>query len=210
MLKEKRILSYFIGWLLLGYIILFIGINNVFADTVTENIGYLTSNTNVVISNNAGADINLSPSTSNTVSLDIKTILFNIDYDFKASTNYQLEISTPNSYLSNVNNVSITSGGTVCSFNGLAADKSYPQISFNCPSDVSYLIITLSNTSGSSITSASNFRWNYIYLRKVFDNGVDLGPVISGQDQINDNITNSTIIKLVFNDFLSFFIRINY
>lgn len=33
MVKEKRILSYILGWLLLGYIILFIGANNVLADT---------------------------------------------------------------------------------------------------------------------------------------------------------------------------------
>lgn len=33
MVKEKRILSYLLGWLITGYIILFIGTNNVFAST---------------------------------------------------------------------------------------------------------------------------------------------------------------------------------
>lgn len=33
MVKEKRILSYLLGWLIIGYIILFIGTNNVFAAT---------------------------------------------------------------------------------------------------------------------------------------------------------------------------------
>lgn len=37
MIKEKRILSYFMGWLLLGILICFIGINNVFAASYDVN-----------------------------------------------------------------------------------------------------------------------------------------------------------------------------
>ena len=40
MIKEKRILSYFIGWLFLGYIIFIIGTNNVYASTYTGSDYY--------------------------------------------------------------------------------------------------------------------------------------------------------------------------
>lgn len=35
MVKEKRILSYFMGWLLVGFLVCFLGITNVFAETYT-------------------------------------------------------------------------------------------------------------------------------------------------------------------------------
>ena len=35
MVKEKRILSYFIVWLIIGFCILFVGVNNVFAEEIT-------------------------------------------------------------------------------------------------------------------------------------------------------------------------------
>ena len=41
MIKEKRILTYFIGWLLIGFIIMFIGINKIFAATYEMNYQYL-------------------------------------------------------------------------------------------------------------------------------------------------------------------------
>lgn len=40
MVKEKRILSYFIGWLLIGFIIMFVGINKTFAATYEMNYQY--------------------------------------------------------------------------------------------------------------------------------------------------------------------------
>lgn len=40
MTKEKRILSYFIGWLIIGFLICFMGINNVFAATYYMNYQY--------------------------------------------------------------------------------------------------------------------------------------------------------------------------
>lgn len=40
MVKEKRILSYFIGWLLIGFIIMFIGVNKIFASTYYMNYNY--------------------------------------------------------------------------------------------------------------------------------------------------------------------------
>lgn len=41
MVKEKRILSYFLGWLIVGFLIMFVGINKTFASTYYMNYEYL-------------------------------------------------------------------------------------------------------------------------------------------------------------------------
>lgn len=174
------------------YLLLFVPLffyTQVYADTNTEGISYLTSETELIISNNKGTDINLSPAIENNVSLDIKNIVVSVNYDFKASTNYKLELSTPKAFLTNVDNVSIISNSTTCTFNGITnLNNGYPQILFSCPSDVSYLTFGLSNSSGNNITTGSNFRWNYSYLWKINDTGVNLGPVIENNNQNTQNV----------------------
>ena len=145
------------------------------------------------ISNNKGADIQLNSTVQNSNNIDIKKILMNINYSFKANVIYQIELSTPTQYLINVNNVSILSSDNTCSFKQITdANIGFPKIRFTCPYDTSYVTIGLSNLSDNNITSSYNFRWNYTYLSIVNENVVNLNPVLDGQAGINDNITNST------------------
>lgn len=51
MTKEKRILSYFISWLVIGFIIIFMGVNNVFAEEITPTTGFRTQVGSINVSN---------------------------------------------------------------------------------------------------------------------------------------------------------------
>lgn len=51
MVKEKRILSYFIGWLIMGFIICFLGVTNVFAEEITPTTGFRTQVGSINVSN---------------------------------------------------------------------------------------------------------------------------------------------------------------
>lgn len=193
MIKEKRLLIYFISFLLGLFTFLFINIIKVKADTVIAPVQYVTNDTNFYISNNKGTDIQLNSTVQNNNNIDIKKIVMNINYNFKGNVIYQIELSTPTQYLINVNNVSILSSDNTCSFKEITdANVGFPKIRFTCPYDTSYITIGLSNLSDKNITSSYNFRWNYTYLSIVNENVVNLNPVLDGQAGIKDDIKDST------------------
>ena len=165
MVKEKRILSYFIGWLVLGYIIFVIGINDVFAAEQKTGLGFL-NNSSVYISNNKGADIQLTRQTVNNVSMDIKSIVFLSNYNIQANTVYEYEIEFHDVFLKNVDKATILSNNGICT------------------------LIGLSNSNDNNITDSYMVKWNSIYLWSITDT-IDLGPIINNQSQNTQDILNN-------------------
>lgn len=189
--KKISPLSIFIYWIILFIIICIIGVTNVFADEKV-NIGYVTEHTNLVLINKSfGMTSDLPVNQVSTQNFSITQIDLYISYSFDANNVYLLELSTPNAILQNINEVSIVAGDTYCSFLGLdISNANYPNIKFSCPNSVNLLSVSLSNSSGNSITSSNSFRWNYTYLTQI-KSTIDIGPIINNQTQNTQDIINN-------------------
>lgn len=189
--KKFSPLSKFIYWIILFIIICIVGISNVFADEKV-NIGYVTDHTNLVLINKSfGMTSDLPVNQVSTQNFSITQIDLYISYSFGANNVYLLELSTPNAILQNINEVSIVAGDTYCSFLGLdTSNANYPNIKFSCPNSVNLLSVSLSNSSGNSITSSNSFRWNYTYLSQI-KSTIDIGPIINNQTQNTQDIINN-------------------
>ena len=190
-IKKFSPLSKFIYWIILFIIICIIGVTNVFADEKV-NIGYVTDHTNLVLINKSfGMTSDLPVNQVSTQNFSITQIDLYISYSFGANNVYLLELSTPNAILQNINEVSIVAGDTYCSFLGLdISNANYPNIKFSCPNSVNLLSVSLSNSSGNSITSSNSFRWNYTYLSQI-KSTIDIGPIINNQTQNTQDIINN-------------------
>lgn len=179
----------FILWLLLFFVICIVGISDVFADEIV-NLGYVTDHTNLVLINTSfGMTSNLPVNQVSTQDFSINQIDLYISYSFSSNIVYSIELSTPNAILQNINDVSILSGDTYCSFLGLdTSNANYPNIKFTCPISANLLSVSLSNSNGNSITSTNSFRWNYSYLKQI-NSTIDIGPIINNQTQNTQEIT---------------------
>jgi len=179
-------------WIFTGLLICIIGISNVFADEIV-NFGYITDHTNLVLVNTGfGMTSDLPVNQVSTQDFTINQLDLYVSYSFGANNVYLIELSTPNAILQNINDVTILGDGiTYCSFLGLDnSNVNYPNIKFVCPNSVNLLSVSLSNSSGNSITSTKSFRWNYSYLRQL-KSTIDIGPIINNQTQNTDKIINS-------------------
>ena len=190
MVKEKRILSYFIGWLVLGFIVCFLGITKTYAAEQKTGLGFL-NNSSVYISNNKGADIQLKRQTANNVNMDIKSIVFLSNYNFQANTVYDYEIQITGQYLRNVDKATILSNNGICTLIGLSGlNTEYTKVRFTCSSPTSSITIGLSNSNDNNITNGYNINWQSIYLWSITDT-IDLGPIINNQSQNTQDILNN-------------------
>ena len=190
MVKEKRILSYFISWLVLGFIVCFFGITKTYAAEQKTGLGFL-NNSSVHISNNKGADIELTRQTVNNVSMDIKSIVFVSNYNFQANTVYEYEIEFHDVFLKNVDKATILSNNGICTLIGLSGlNSSYTKVRFTCSSASSFITIGLSNSNDNNITDSYKVKWNSIYLWSITDT-IDLGPIINNQTQNTQDILNN-------------------
>ena len=183
-------LKKFCLWFFTGLLICIVGISDVFADEIV-NLGYITDHTNLVLINTSfGMTSNLPVNQVSTQDFTINQIDLYISYSFGANIVYLIELSTPNAILQNINDVSIVSGDTYCSFLGLdTSNANYPNIKFTCPNSGNLLSVSLSNSNGNSITSTNSFRWNYSYLRQL-NSTIDIGPIINSQTQNTQDIIN--------------------
>ncbi len=191
--SKKNILKFCFFWVLTSLLL----IPSVSAEEV--NVGYVTNNTEVLMdipSSGAGAPINLPVNTANSYGnifqlwVNVSNLSITPDYI------YQLELRTPNASLTNITTLQIlANNGQICNPLGFTdLTNGYPKIYFSCKSAASYISIYLYNNTGSTspITTAQNFRWNYAYLRYFTeDTDIDLGPVISNQQQNTQQIINN-------------------
>ena len=166
------------------------------------DLGYVTNKTQVLYDNpQAGAMVTLNHNTNvnkylyNILGIVLDNVTISKDYL------YQLEIHTPNAKLKNINNIYIiggTNGTTMCQSYGLDnTDSAYPKIYFKCPGNLTSISLGLNNDSpltlNEAITTATNFQWNYTYLRYFTeDTDIDLGPVIANQTQNTQDIINNS------------------
>lgn len=207
MSKELKILIKFALYFLTGFIILFYGITHKIVPTVlaeTVDVGYVSSKTTVLLeipNSGSGAPITLPQNTTNTYGQISQIYLMLNNQQVLSNYKYMLEMYTPDAKLTNVNQVLISGGtsssttSTTCQSYGITdMTNGYPKIYFSCPSNLTYLTITLTNVNGitSGITTANNFRWSYTYLRYYTeDNDIDLGPIISNQTNNTNDIINN-------------------
>lgn len=170
-MNEKKILINYILYLLLGLIICFIGISNVFADTYT-NIGYLSDKSDIYVS--------VTYQTENNAPLPVyKDHVYNIpgiwgininiaNYNFNANVVYEVELNIPyNSFNNNVNSIQVIGGNNSgCQYiSHRQFDGHYPRVRFSCTNASNGLTIDISNTSHNNIVAGGDsFRWNYTYL----------------------------------------------
>lgn len=190
MVKERRILSYFICWLVLGFIVCFFGITKTYAAEQKTGLGFL-NNSSVHISNNKGADIELTRQTANNVNMDIKSIVFISNYNFQANTVYDYEIQITGQYLRNIDKATILSNNGICTLIGLSGlGEEYTKVRFTCSNATSSITIGLSNSNDNNITNGYNINWQSIYLWSITDT-IDLGPIINNQTQNTQDILNN-------------------
>ena len=188
MIKEKRILSYFIGWLFLGLIICFIGISKTYALTTTEyeDITYLNDYTIYYVK----ADYTTSPleiEPTNEYQLDqVTAFLVNVDnYTFNSGVTYNIEISMPLNTLTNGNRYTVTGDNNMtCTVTQIDnTNPNFPNFTFNCPNTTQNIALKIFNSNGNYIVNTGLFRWNYTFLRKQITT-LDLGIIENQQSQI--------------------------
>lgn len=209
MVKEKRILSYFMSWLIVGFIVCFVGITNVFADEI-EKIGYLDNKTEVkVVVPYNGSPLTLDQYGEYYLN-DVDELLIFIDnYDFIGGDIYQLELYLPNATLTNANTFTVTgttsNNETVsCSaLKILQENKQFVNYRWRCQKDVNSLTFNIKNSNDENIVSAGIFRWDYSYLLKVTST-TDNSEIIDGLNKVEQSIIDSNketqeVIKDQFN-----------
>ena len=108
MVKEKRILSYFIGWLLIGITICFVGVSNVFADTIDQSITFATEVNQEFYSGGGDEWITCTNYTcplwtNPTKNGTITWIAYKFYTELKANTTYYIELTTTFDYKNNSN-----------------------------------------------------------------------------------------------------------
>lgn len=203
MVKEKRILSYFIGWLIIGFCIMFIGVNKIFASTYNSNQftaqlydNYGPALTAVSTELVYGWEGKLPQMVANSsggawgISSPIPIV---------ADHSYAMTIQIEGTYggsiiLSTYNRIGI--GSTMSS-----AESSYEEntkvneISSKSLSDGMTLQFVFTATSNASYivfpfaTSSSGTNWEFILNNVIID---DLGTDSVTQDEINSSLTNQT------------------
>lgn len=197
MVKEKRILSYFLGWLIVGFIICFIGVNKIFATTTTEyeNIGYLTDYTLYYVQADY-SDLLLNIEEENQYQLEqVIAFILDIDnYTFNAGITYNIEISMPLNTLTNANRYEVKDeNNNLCTVTQIDNTvQNYPNFTFNCPNTTRGISLKIYNNNNEYIIDSGLFRWNYTYLRKQIISQ-DLGVIENQQSQIIDQ--NNQIIQ---------------
>lgn len=150
------------------------------------------NNSEVIISNDMGADIQLVRNTTNQNQLDIRTMIFTSNYNFKKNVLYEYEIETSNSYITNnTNKVALKGYNMSCQLISIQGyNTNYLRVRFTCPNDTSYILLSLSNLSGQNITTGYAIGWNSIYLWQITDT-VDIGPIINNDNQNTQNIIDN-------------------
>lgn len=197
MVKEKRILSYFLGWLIIGFVICFIGVNKIFAETTTEyeNLGYLTDYTLYYVQADY-SNLLLEIQKENAYQLEQVTafILDVENYTFNPGVTYNIEISMPLNTLTNANRYEVKDeNGNLCSVTQIDNSvQNYPNFTFNCPNSTRRISLKIYNSNNDYIVNTGLFRWNYTYLRKQIISQ-NLGVIENQQSQIIDQ--NNQIIQ---------------
>lgn len=163
----------------------------VFAEEQKIALSYLNGS-QVIISNDMGADVQLARNTTNQNQMDIKTIIFTSNYNFKKNVLYEYEIETNNSYITNnTNKISLKGYNMSCNLISIQGyNTNYLQVRFTCPNDTSYILLSLSNLSGQNITTGYQIGWNSIYLWQITDT-IDVSPIINNDNQNTQNIINN-------------------
>lgn len=207
MIKEKRILSYFIGWLIIGFCVLFVGVNNVFADTyyADDYTAQLYDNTNgnltavntnkeeswspgyyygwiQLVANTSGGAWGISspiPLIANhTYSMTVNTINIGCGYTILSSVN-RIGVGTTlnNAKTSYQNNTNVNE-----KFSQAVNSSRYLQFVFTPTINSSYIVFPFASTS--SCTTAE------IHLDNVIIE--DLGESGVSQDDINNSLNSQT------------------
>ena len=207
MIKEKRILSYILGWLIVGFIIIFIGVNNVFAasynaDNFTAQIydninGSLTSKTTTKettgIAYYYSYDVGYTAYSSggawgvsspiplianHTYSMTVDPMVVGCGFTILSSIN-RLGVGTTlgNAVSSYQNNTNVNE-----KFSQAVSNSRYLQYVFTPTINASYIVFPYSTTSS---CSGRESQLSSIVIEDLGESGVS-------QDQINTSLNNQT------------------
>lgn len=190
MVKEKKILYYFLYWFLTLATVCIIGISDVFALTYND-IGYVSEQTNMMIEvsyeTESGAPLTIE--WGQHYQTQIKVMYINVSkYQFNANVHYQLEMYFPDMQITNGNYYEVYDGNlNQCeiSYTYSSFGSQYPRWDFQCPNNTNEITIKIANNENTAITEMGNFYWAYGYLR--YTNA----DIDSTGSEIADNIINN-------------------
>lgn len=213
MLKEKSILIYFLGWLIIGILIMFVGVNNVFASTYVLNYEYLqqyydnrgntltevtttwndslqsyVSNSITTVSNSYGAGLSI----SSPIPL-IKNHTYTLSIYFVDRNNIALSSKSEIAVGTSLSDAKINYAKSDYYAETLYSkvnNSSVLQFTFKAGQNGGYIFIPW--------TTTSNVTQNYVLTEINID---DLGSEGISQDDINNSLNNqTTIIQDKIND----------
>mgnify|MGYP003304737748 CR=1 FL=1 len=184
MVKEKRILSYFIGWLVLGFIICFIGITKTYALVIDSSYLGQSANTNIGIESNSYKQANsyITVDQSNALNYYVVDICITSNFSISNVSNYSGNVSHYKTY-TNLGSCNTTN------YNGSLA-RIYFKVNQWADAGNGNYGITFSSRLNNTSNYYSDTRILNIYTSDEVDNTSEL--INNQTNELNNSINNST------------------
>lgn len=206
MQRELNILKNYILYFLVGFLICFVGLSNVFAEFNYVDIGNVLSTTELQVDSdsNQGSPISLQPNVTYSLG-GVREARFIVSYNFRANTNYQFETRLNNVEFDNADTYYVTGYNNeecIISYENSLLNDEYPYFAFQCPHSTTSVVIGIYDSQivpgGAHNTLWSgtyNFMWSKALLRSssysLDGNNYDTDKIIDNQNENTQNIINN-------------------
>ena len=205
MVKEKRILSYFIGWLIVGFFIMFAGVNEIFAATYYTSYADRHQYYDNRGSSLTGIETTWVESLQSYISADIYTVAgsygagvaFNSPIPLLKNHTYSLSIS-----FDGINNLALSTKNYVALGNSLynaaishyAAENYYATTNYSKVTNNSILSFAFTATDDNDYifipwTTTTSTTQTYVFTQIIIE---DLGSSGVSQEDINNSLNKQT------------------